>query len=133
MSTIDASFNPQIFRKDNIQVISTNRVLASLLPIRVAYSASGYYAGTVLSRNNVSGFYQSYSAGGASGGGTAACILNRDINPEDFSSSGDTQTSVGIFGGEVFYNALIGFDANAQTNLNARQIIDALGTTIVKF
>jgi hypothetical protein len=133
MSTIDAGFNGQIFRKDNIQVILTNRQLASLLPIRVLYSASGYYAGTVLARNTTSGIYQTYLSGGASGTGTAACVLNRDINPEDFASSADTQTSVGIFGGEVDKSVLIGFDANAQTNLNARQIVDALGSTIVKF
>jgi len=133
MSTIDAGFNPQIFRKDTIQVISTNRQLASLLPIRVVYNSAGYYAGTVLARNTTSGLYQAYVNGGASGTGTAACILNRDINPEDFASSGDTQTSVGVFGEEVFTGVLIGFDGNAQTNLGAKQIVDALGTSIVKF
>lgn len=133
MSTIDAGFNGQIFRKDNIQVISTNRQLASLLPIRVTYALAGYYAGTVLARNTTSGLFQAYVNGGASGTGTAACILNRDINPEDFASSGDSQTSVGVFGGEVFYGALIGVDAGAITNLGARQITDALGTTILKF
>lgn len=133
MSSIDAGYNPQIFRKDNIQVISTNRQLASLLPVRVSYAASGYYAGTVLALNTTSNLYQAYVGGGASGTGTAACILNRDINPEDFASSGDTQTSVGIFGGEVFSSVLVGYDNNAKSNLNARQITDALGTVIVKF
>lgn len=133
MSTIDAGFNGQIFRKDNIQVISTNRQLASLLPVRLAYNANGYLAGTVLARNTTSGLFQAYSNGGASGTGTAACVLNRDVNPEDFASSGDTQTSVGIFGGEVFQGVLVGLDSNAISNLNARQIVDALGTQILKF
>jgi hypothetical protein len=133
MSTIDAGFNGSVFRKDNIQVLSSNRLLASLLGIRVAYAASGYLAGTVLARNTGNGIYQTYLNSGPSGTGTAACILSRDINPEDFASSGDTQASVGIFGGEVYDSALIGLDANAKSNLNMRQIVDAAGVTIDKF
>lgn len=137
MTTLDPNFNPEIFRKNFKQVIAKNRQLASLAPVRLAYSASGYAPGTVLARNTTSGLYQAYNNSGSSGIDTAAAILDAQIDVEDF--AGDTsQLSGGVlaqalFGGEVFKDALVGYDANALTDLKGREYTDATGTTIVKF
>jgi hypothetical protein len=133
MSDLDAKFDGSIFRKDHRIILSGNRVLASILGIRVAYNSSDLLAGTVLARNTTSGLYQPYVLSGASGTGTAACVLFEDKLNSDFASSADNLVARGIFGGEVFQAKLIGLDSGAISDLKARQIVDAAGDQILKF
>lgn len=134
MGLLDAAFSGQIFRKDHKPILAQNRHLASILPVRLAYNAGNdYIAGTVLARNTTSGYYQPYASGGASGTGTAACVLFEDHGANEFASSGDTTAARGVFGGEVFKDNLIGLDAGAITNLGAKTIIDATGINVLKF
>jgi len=130
---IDPRFNGQIFRKSHPMIIAQNRQLASILPVALAYASGGYSAGTVLARNTTSGQYQAYAAGGPSGTGTAASILFEDVDVSEFAATSGTVFARGIFGGEVFQGKLIGLDANAISNLNARSIIDATGASVLKF
>ena len=137
MSTLDPNFSPEIFRKNFPQVIAKNRQLASLMPVRLAYSASGYAAGTVLARNSTSGLWQAYNDAGSSGINTAVAVLDQPVAVDDFLSETNPISggvlSQAIIGGEVFKTALVGYDANALTDLKGREIVDALGVTIVKF
>lgn len=133
MGLLDASFSGQIFRKDHKPIIAQNRLLASILPVRLAYSVNDYIAGTVLARNTTSGNYQPYVSGGASGTGTAACVLFEGHGVNEFASSGDTTAARGVFGGEVFKDNLIGLDSGAITNLGAKTIIDATGINVLKY
>lgn len=133
MSSLDAKFDGEIFRKDHPIILSGNRVLASILPVRLAYDSDGYLAGTVIARNTTSGLYQKYDNGGSSGLDTAAAILFGDKAESDFASTGDSQAARGIFGGEVFQSKLTGLDAGAITDLGARSITDASGTQVLKF
>lgn len=139
MASTDLSFSGSIFRYDQSLVIATNRQSAKLNPVRLAYSASGYSAGQVLARNTTSGYYQAYASGGASGTGTAACILFNAHPVEDFDGTASTSTAIatGIFGGcTVFKNSLsgyTGFESAIRTDLGAREITDATGTTLLSF
>lgn len=135
MGSLDAKFSGEIFRKDHPMILASNRQLASLLPVRLAYDSDGYAAGTVLGRNTVSTFYEAYDNGASSGLDTAACILFEAVPAEEFdgTAASSTTMAVGIFGGEVYKDKLVGYDSNAKTDLNAREIIDATGVTTVKF
>jgi hypothetical protein len=133
MAGIDAGFAGEIFRKDKKVVIATNRQLASLLAVRLAYDAAGYEAGRILARNTVSGLHQKYVNGGASGTGVAVCVLHDEVLEKDFASSGDTQSAAAVFGGEVLESACVGLDANAKNDLKGRSITDAAGSVIFKF
>lgn len=125
----DAFTSGNIFEKDHPIILACNRHLATFLPVRLAFdSVNGdYLTGTVLARNTTSGYFQRYVSGGASGTGTAACILFEDVAP----ASGDTLLSRGIFTGQVFQAKCIGLDSGAITNLGARSITDATGTQIL--
>lgn len=127
---IDANSSGQVFRKNFPMVIAVSRQLCKFLPIRLAYQAAGYLAGTVLARNTTSGFYQPYVASGPSGTGTAACVLFADAI---FLSTGENRLAQGIFGGGLYQTQLIGLDAGAITNLGAKSVIDASGTQILFF
>lgn len=133
MSSLDIKFSGEIFRKDHAIILSGNRVLASLLPVRLAFVSGGYVAGQVLARNSVSELYEKYDNGGSSGTDVAKAILFEDKAESDFASSGDTQVARGIFGGEVFKDKLTGLDSAAETDLDARTIVDASGVSILKF
>lgn len=130
---IDPRFNGQIFRKSHPMIIAQNRQLASLLPVTLAYNASGYQAGQVLARNTTSGQYQPYVASGPSGTGTAAAILFEGVDVTEFVATSGTVFAAGIFGGEVFKDKLISLDAGAISNLGAKTIIDATGVNVLKF
>lgn len=133
MANIDIKFDGESFRKDHPIILSTNRQLATILPVRLAYHASGYEAGRVLGRNSVSGNYERYDNGGSSGLDTAKCVLFEGHAVDEFDSSTGTVIARGIFGGEVFYGKLVGIDSNGETDLGARRIIDATGVEIMKF
>lgn len=136
MPRIDISFKSSIFRKDFPMVIATNRNTAVLLPVRLRYSASGYVAGTLLAQNNVDDLFQAYNDAGSSGIDTAKCVLFESIAAEDFDSTASTgsTTAVGIFGGcTVYKDKIVGYDANALTDLQGRVIKDATGVETILF
>lgn len=126
---LDATFSGQIFRKDHPMVISSNRHLATLLPVRLAYDAGGYKAGQILALDSVANQYKKFSA--VSGSYQAACVLFEDVSA--LGSSG-TALARGIFGGEVFTSLLLDYSATAKTQLGARDIVDSSGVgSITKF
>lgn len=138
MASVGPSFTQPIFRKDFVSVIATNRASAVLLPTMLRYNSSGVAAGTILARNTGDGLYDPYVNGGPSGTGTAACILFEAHDASDWPLSAQASSGaiavVGIFGGcTVFKSRLPNVDANAETNLGAREIIDGNGVTLVKF
>lgn len=136
MSSVDLKFSGNIFHKNYPIILACSPVLALLLPARLVYVSGGYVAGQVLARNTVSGYFQKYVDGSASGVGTAACILFEDHGEQDFdgtSAATSTTIAVGIFGGVVFLDKLTGLDAAAETDLKARELVDATGVTTLKF
>lgn len=136
MGNLDAKFNAEIFRKDHLMILATQRHLATMLPIRVQYSAAKIKAGTVMARQtsgSLSGTHTAYDDNAASGINTAACVLFQEINPEDFKDSSDTVLAQGIFGGQVYESMLTGLDANGKTDLGARSLVGASGTSILSF
>lgn len=126
---LDAKSSGQIFRKDNPMILATNRHHATMLPVRLSYDVDGYKAGQVLARNSVSGLYAKYDSGGASGLDTAKCILFEDAAPE----SGSTDLARGVFRGEVYQDLLLDLDSGAITDLGARSVVSATGSTILIF
>lgn len=133
MASTDVSFDGEIFRHDRSLVISSNRQLASILGVRLAYDASGYEAGRVLARNTVTGLYQKYDNGGSSGLDTAKCVLLEKKILADFASSGDSQAAAAVFGGEVYKDNLTGLDTAAETDLGAKTLVLPGSVTILKF
>lgn len=129
-SGLDVTIDTEVRRRDNRLVLARNRQLASIVPVRLAYDADGYYPGQVIARNTVSGYYQKYDSGGSSGTDTAAAIL--------FSQSLDMTTDTedvgqAIMKGEVYYDNCTDIDANAVTDLNGRTYVDGNGNTILLF
>jgi hypothetical protein len=133
MASIDMKFDGEIFRKDHAIIISSNRQLASILGVRLAYDAAGYAAGTVLARNTTSGSYAKYDNGASSGLDTARCVLLHEMKAEDFASTGDVQAAQALFGGEVFEDKLTGLDSAAKTDLGSKSITLPGSVTILKF
>ena len=136
MSSIDVKFSGSIFKKNFPIILACSPALALLLPVRLVYNSSGYSAGQVLARNTVSQLFQPYVDGTSSGVGTAACVLFEDHPVQDFdgtSTATSTTIARGIFAGVVFYDKLIGIDANGITDLGGRQIVDSTGVTTLKF
>lgn len=133
MSNTDAKYIDPIFRKDHPMVLAKNRHQASLMPVSLKYSSTDLKAGQVMARNSVTGLYEKYVNGGASGLGTAVGILMEDKIVEDFASTGATVTARVITKGEVFENLLTGLDAQAKTDLKARSLVDGLGNQILSF
>lgn len=132
MATLDFVSKTEVFRKNHPAIIANNRHLASIAGVRVAYDAAGYLAGTVMARNNVSGYYQAYSDVGASGTDTAVGVLFHDLAVEDFNGITSTAANL-IVKGNVFEAKLIGLDAAAKVDLHGRSIIDGLGNTVLMF
>lgn len=132
MASLDASTSGEVFRKNHPVIIANDRHLATIVGVRVANNSVRVAAGTVLGRNNVSGFYQPYSDIGASGIDTAVGILLDDIETEDFNSQTSTVGRL-IVKGNVYENNLTGLDAAAKTDLHARSVIDGSNDTIMMF
>lgn len=137
MSSQDMRFSGEIFRKDFPIILSSNRHLATILPIRIYYQAADLKAGTVLGVYTSGprlGLYDVYNDGsGVSGLNAAVCIAFEDAPTSDFANSTDSQLYRGIFGGEVFHAKLTGIDAAAITDLVGRTFTDAQGQKILKF
>lgn len=137
MGSQDMRFSGEIFRKNFPIILSSNRHLATILPVRVFYQASDLKAGTVLGVYTSGprlGMYDVYNdSTGASGLNAAVCVLFEDVATTDFVDSSDSQMYRGIFGGEVFYDKLTGIDAAAIVDLKARTFTDAAGPKILKF
>lgn len=133
MSNLDAKFNPEVFRKNQPQIIAMNYQLATLMGVRLAYNASGYAAGRVLARNTVSGNYANYDDGASSGLNTAASILLDDVDVSEFSSTTGTVVAKAAFTGEVYEGKLLGLDSAGKADLGGRSIVDPRGTTIMVF
>jgi hypothetical protein len=127
---LDAFTSQEVFRKDHRMILAMNRHQASIVPVRLAYNANGYLAGTVLGRNSVSTHYEAYDDAHASGADTAVGILFNDVLDMPASGTGIGQM---IIQGQVFEAALVGLDANAKTDLKSRSVIDGTGTTILIF
>lgn len=132
MANLDAEFSPQIFRKDFPMILATNRHLATLLPVRLAYDSAGYLAGQCLARRT-DGLFVKYANGGASGTGTAAGFLFAPVDVSEFPSTTGTAVERGVFTGQLFSSLLIGNDSAADTTLSARKITDATGVVIYSF
>lgn len=133
MANLDAEFSNQIFRKDYPIILAQNRHLATFGPVRLAYDSGGYNAGQGLARNTVSGLYQKYVSGGASGLGVVAGFLFAPVDVTEFPSATGTAMERAIFGGELFNNLIIGDDGTFATQLSGRKYTDSSGTTIFKF
>ncbi len=129
---IDATFSSEIFRADYPFVIAVRRDLASIQPVRLTYSASGYKAGQVLGLNTVTGLYDKYSA--VSGTYSAKAILFEQISGDDMlpSASGGSIARA-IFGGYVATDKCTDLSSQAVTQLGATQYTDASGLNITKF
>lgn len=136
MGAVGSSFSSEIFRKDFPIIIATNRHTAVMLPVRLAYHADGYVAGQLLAQNSTSKRYVKYNLSGSSGEDTAKAVLFESKPVEDFDSTAATGSTmaVAIFGGCVLYkDKLVDYDADALTDLKARLIEDASGTSLFAF
>lgn len=133
MGSIDSNFKKEVFRKDYPAIIAQDRQLAVMLGARLAYNATGYLAGTVVARNTVSGLYDKYDGGAASGLDVAAGVLFQDVAGEDFESATGSTTAVVVAAGVVYKDKLIGLDAGAETDLGARTIVGADGVELLKY
>ena len=133
MTDLNAKTSGEIFRKNNPMILAMNRHQASIIGAMVAYSASGYKAGTVMARNNVSGLYQAYNDAGSSGINTATGILFNDIDVTDFADASSSVLQNVIIAGQVYYTKLTGIDANGLVDLGARVVVDAVQDQIMIF
>lgn len=136
MGAVGGNFNSEIFRKNYPIIIATNRHTAVMLPVRLAYHADGYEAGQILAQNSTSKKYVKYNPSGASGEDTAKAVLFESKASEDFDSTAATGSTmaVAIFGGCTLYkDKLADYDADALTDLKARLIEDASGTSLFIF
>ncbi len=125
---LDSTFNAEIFRTDNPVILASNRHLATIYGVRLAYNADGYKAGQVLSKDTSDGYFKKYSL--ASGTYPAQCVLFDNVNGP---ASSGTGLARGVFGGEVFTDKLLDYSANAKTDLGARDINASDGVGVTKF
>jgi hypothetical protein len=136
MANVGANFNGSIFRKDFSCVIATNRHTAVMLPVALRYNSSGVQAGTALARNTTDGLYDTWANGGASGTGTAACILFESHDASDWTdqASSGAIMAVGIFGGcTVYKGAVPNYASGVLTGLSGRVVTDASGVDTILF
>lgn len=135
----DARVNNQIKRNDFSMIIAANRQLASLVPVRLAYTASDRKAGLVLGRITASGYYSEYNDANSDGTQTAVGVLADDVLVEDVTTTSPSGAASGtalarmFTGGELYYDKLTGIDAAGITDLKARKIITADSVSVLKF
>lgn len=132
MGDMTPHFNGAIFRQDHPQILACQRHLATIIPTMFTQSGSGMLeAGTVVARNSVSGFYEEYDNGASSGLDTAVGVTLDDL---DFpAATGGTKALRVCVGGRVYKDKLTGLDANAETDLKARTVVDGMGNEILIF
>lgn len=135
MSTTGLDFRTsgEIFRKDNRLVLARNRHLASIIGGRLQWqSGNDLVAGQMIALNTSTNVYTSYNPSGASGTGVAVGVLFHDV-PAPLATGTSDLVQV-ILKGEVYKDALVGYDSGAATDLGAREVYDqATGKTIVLF
>lgn len=118
MGNMTPRFNPNVTRFDAPAILASRRDLASLKPVELAYNAGGYAAGTVLGQVTATKLWKAYLAGSSDGSQFPKAILFEDAPPANFPAAGTTSQNVGIFGGEVYYDKLVGIDAGGIAALN---------------
>lgn len=130
-SVLDANVNNSIFRKDWGNIIAIRRDLATIMPARLVLNSGGYPAGQVVARKTSDGLFYKWSA---ISGGTydSVAILFEDVTSDDQPTTGGALARV-MTAGYVFKDALAEYDSTAKTQLGAKEITDARGSTIVKF
>lgn len=126
----DAEVNMQISRYDFAQIIACKRSLCLIRPVVLVFDntnqPNGYPAGTVLAQYTSgpsANFFATYGTGGASGLGTAVCVLLVDAYP----ASGGSLAVPAVFRGNLYASKVIGADAGAKTSLGARVVGDFNG------
>jgi hypothetical protein len=139
MPNVDANFVSEVLRHDDAAVIAANRQHAIFLGVRLAYQSAGYAAGTVLAKNTTDGLHYPYDDNGSSGLNTADCVLEQAVRATDFPGTGATIASSAlapaIWGGGVvmYYDRLVGIDANGVTDLGGRRVTDVSGVNLMIF
>lgn len=138
MQSLDAGFTSEVTRRDDPNIIALNRQQARFLGVRLAYMSGGYLAGTVLGKNSVSGLWMAYNDSGSSGENSAVAILEKPVPEGAFvdttaQSASNSVVVPAIFGGTVFYDKLVGIDANGVTDLKGRQFTDVTGASLMSF
>jgi len=138
MPNFDAGFDDEVIRRDDPNIIAMKRNLAVLGGVRLAYVAGGYEAGQVLGKNSVSGLWMKYNDGGSSGESTAVAVLESPVPEALFpdttaQSASNSVVTQAIFGGIVFYDKLVGIDANGLTDLKGRRFSDVTGADLLSF
>lgn len=129
ISSLDASVNNSIFRKDHPMILACLRHLAWIGPARMVFQVGGYAAGTVIGKVTSSGFFAAYNDSNSDGTQTAVGILFDDCTP----ASGDTEVTRAILGGKVYQAKLTGLDAAAIVDLKARSVTASDGAQILSF
>lgn len=124
---LDATFSGEIFRKDHPMIIASNRHLASIKPVRLAYYAAGLVAGTILARDPADGLFKKFADVPANP--DSACVLFENI---DYYDAAETPLARGVFAGEVFAAKLVGA-APAIAALGGKIFQDATGIQTLKF
>lgn len=130
---LDAFSAVELTRADYPMILACKRDLAVIRPTRLVYQSGGYAAGTVLAQftsganNNL---FTPYVNGGASGQGTAVCILFEKV-VDDGATGNPLARS--IFQGLVFHAKLTGIDSTAITSLGGRTFTDSSGVKLLTF
>lgn len=144
MSTQDAFFSGQIFRKDNPIILACRRDQAVFMGVRLVYSAYDYMPGECLVR------YSSGANAGlfdrwvnASGGSyDSPCVLFDQVTyPTEYANSnGGTLTGVSgstlaraIMKGIVYTSLLVDYDANFLTAIKGVNVYDSNATEMTRF
>lgn len=139
MSSMDAKFKAQIFRKDNPIILACRRDQAVFLGVRVVYDNTGYMPGQVIVRKSSDGLFYKYSA--ASGGSfDSAMVLFDQATDSDQLGAGGGLSGVsgstllrGLAKAFVYTGNLIDYSAGAKTALGAVDVVDSGGVAITKF
>lgn len=143
MGSVDIRFSGNVFSKNYPQIIASDRGLAKIIAGRFAWDsawgASGIPAGQVVARRASDGYYVKYDDA-VTGGPNVAVGVTLDPITFDASATASGPSGVGtqagrvcIGGATLYYDRLTGVDANALTDLHARQVVDAGGTNLLVF
>jgi Bacteriophage lambda head decoration protein D len=129
---LDARINNELTRNDYPIIIAMQRHLATILPVRLVNTGADYKAGTVVGRVTATGLYKAYNDSNSDGSEVAKAILFEDVVATDVPASTNA-VARGIFSGYVFKDKLVGLDAAAIGDLQAKTVTDASGVDILKF